>query len=252
MGNTIETFKNFVGVFKDFSFKTFFTQTLPQGLGDTLTLGIVILIVFGIVECLFGWQLLRFELTLGAFSAVTAVSAIIMGRGYLDAYLTEAWMLQLVMILLGLIAAIFTWYHANLAFFLGMMAASGAAIFFVLSRSMEDKMIVAIIAAVASIPIAFLLKQILMPLVVSLTSIGGALVVALSISGFLNAFLPSIGLMVLTDLTVTGLIFQVRRLLKSKVNTFMRTTMRSTNSFLSRYEGDVTSISRNFFSRLGL
>ena len=113
-------------------------------------------------------------------------------------------------------------------------------------------MIVAIIAAVASIPIAFLLKQILMPLVVSLTSIGGALVVALSISGFLNAFLPSIGLMLLTDLTVTGLIFQVRRLLKSKVNTFMRTTMRSTNAFLSRYEGDVTSISRNFFSRLGL
>ena len=73
----------------------------------------------------------------------------------------------------------------------------------------------------------------------------------LSISGFLYSFIPSIGLMLMTDLTVTGLVLQVRRLFKSKINGFMSSTMRSTNSFLSRYEGDVTSISRNFFSRIG-
>ena len=251
MERTIETFKNFFGAFEDFSFKTFFTETLMKGIGDAFSLGIVILIVFGVVECLFGWQLVRVELTLGAFAAVTAISAIIMKKGYLDAYFTEAWMLQLVMIVAGLIAAVFTWYHYNLAFFLGMMAASGFAIFFLLDKAFDNVMVVALIAGVLSIPLAFLLKQLLMPLVVSLTSIGGALIVALSISGFLNRLLPSIGLMLLTDLTITGLIFQVRRLLKNKVNGFMHSTMQSTNSFLRRYEGDVTSISRNFFSRIG-
>ena len=251
MDKTIETFKKFIEAFKDFSFKTFFTETLSEGLGDVFSLGIVILIVFGIVECLFGWQLVRFELTLGAFSVVTAVCAIIMKKGFLDAYFTEAWMLQMIMILLGLVAAVFTWYHHNLAFFLGMMAASGAALFFLLSRAFDNTMVVAILSGVLSLPLAFLLKQLLMPLVVSLTSIGGALIVALSISGFLNRFLPAIGVMLLTDLTVAGLIFQIRRLLKRKVDTFMHSTMQSTNAFLRRYEGDVTSISRNFFSRIG-
>lgn len=247
----IQTFEDFAGVFKGFSFKSFFTESLPNGLGDTFTLGIIILVVLGVAECLFGWQLLRFELTLMAFGGVTALSAIIASAGYFDEYLTEAWMVQLAMITLGLIAGIFTWYHSNLAFFLGMMGGSGFLIFFLLSKSVENTLIVAVIATVLSVPLAFLLKQLLMPLIVAATSIGGALVVALSISGFLNTFLPSVGLMLLTDLTVTGLIFQVRRILKSKVNTFMRSTLRSTNSFLSRYEGDVTSISRNFFSRIG-
>ena len=256
MENTIETFKNLLGAFSDFSFSTFFTQTLPKGLGNTLSLGIVVLVVFGIVECLFGWQLLRFELMLGAFSGVLGVAAIISqstaAQGIIETYQIDDWMIQAALIVVSLVAAIFTWYHANLAFFLAMMAVSGWAIYQVLSGAMGNVMVAAAIAGVLSIPVAFLLKQILMPLVVSLTSIGGAMLVALSISGFLNNFLPSIGIMLLTDLTVTGLIFQVRRLLKNKVNGFMRTTMRSTNSFLARYEGDVTSISRNFFSRLGL
>lgn len=251
MERTIETFKNFIGVFTDFSFKTFFSETIQQGIGNVFTLGIVVLVVFGIVECLFGWQLLRFELTIAAFGVVTAISAIIMNKGYLNAYFTEAWMLQLIMIVLGLVAAIFTWYHYNLAFFLGVMAGSGVVIFALLSKVIDSTMVAGIIAGVLSIPIAFLLKQILMPLVVSITSIGGALIVAIAISGFLNAFLPSIGMMLLVDLTVTGLVIQVRRLIKSKVTGFMRSTMSSTNAFLMRYQGDVSSISRNFFSRIG-
>ena len=251
MNQTISTFKNFFSAFTNFSFKSFFTDTLPQGLGDEFSLAIVILVVFGIVECLFGWQLLRFQLTIGAFAATTFLSAIIMKRGFLDAYFTEAWMLQLIMIILGLTVAIFTWYHANLAFFLGMMGASGAGLYFLFAGAMGDGIVPAVLAGVLSIPIAFLLKQLLMPAVVALTAIGGALVVAFSISGFLYSFIPSIGLMLMTDLTVTGLVMQVRRLLKSKVNNFMSSTMRSTNSFLARYEGDVSSISRNFFSRIG-
>ena len=86
---------------------------------------------------------------------------------------------------------------------------------------------------------------------IAVSALGGALVVAFSLSGLLHSVIPSIGLMILTDLTVTGLVLQVRRLLKSKVNGFMRSTLNSTNSFLRRYEGDVTSISRNFFERIG-
>lgn len=163
MDRTIATFQKLIAIFSNFSFKTFFSETLPYGLGDELTLAIVILVLFGIAECFFGWQLLRFELTIGAFAAMTVISNIIMKQGFLDAYFAEAWMLQFIMIVLGLIAAVFTWYHYNLAFFLGVMAGSGAAIFFLLSRAMDNVVIVAVIATVLSIPIAFLLKQLLMP-----------------------------------------------------------------------------------------
>lgn len=251
MNQTISTFNNFINAFTNFNFKTFFTDTLPQGLSSELTLAVVILVVFGLVECLFGWQLLRFQLTLCVFSAGILASAYVTDARLLDAYLPETWMIWFVMVVVALGLAIFTWYHCNLAFFLGVMIGVAVFLFTLLSGAIDNPVVAAAISAGLALPIAFIVKQLLMPAMIAVTALGGALVVAFSISGLLYSFFPSIGLMVLTDLTVTGLVMQVRRLIKSKVNGFMSSTMRSTNSFLSRYEGDVSSISRNFFSRIG-
>ena len=254
----IETFKNFFAAFSDFSFKSFFAEKLPQGVGDELSLAIIILVVFGLVECLFGWQLLRFEMAIAAFSAPMLLYAIAGKMDILKDFLAkeqiqgiDTWMLQFIFVVLGLMLAAFTWYHLNLAFFLGVMFITDIGIYALLSGAMNNTVVAAVISTVLSIPIAFILRQILTPIVIAVSSLGGALVVAFSLSGLLHSVIPSIGLMILTDLTVTGLILQVRRLLKSKVNGFMRSTLNSTNSFLRRYEGDVTSISRNFFERIG-
>lgn len=251
MNQTISTFSTFFASFKGFNFKTFFSETLPQGLGNEFSLAIVILVVFGLVECLFGWQLLRAQLTLSVFVVGIAASAYVTQTSLLDAYLPETWMVWFIMIVVALALAIFTWYHCNLAFFLAMFIGSAGLLFILFSGAIENVVVALVLSAALGLPIAFLLKQLLMPLMVAFTALGGAMVVALSISGFLYSFIPSIGLMLMTDLTVTGLVLQVRRLFKSKINGFMSSAMRSTNSFLSRYEGDVTSISRNFFSRIG-
>ena len=251
MNQTISTFSTFFASFKGFNFKTFFAETLPHGVSTELSLAIVILVVFGLVECLFGWQLLRIQLTLSVFVAGIAASAYVTDTNLLDAYLPETWMVWFIMVVVALSLAIFTWYHCNLAFFLATFIGSAALLFVLFSGTIGNVAVAAGLSAALAIPIAFLLKQLLMPAMVAFTALGGALIVAFSISGFLYSFMPSIGLMLMTDLTVTGLVMQVRRLLKSKVNNFMSSTMRSTNSFLSRYEGDVSSISRNFFSRIG-
>ena len=189
--------------------KNFSVDTLLNGnFGNTFSLAVLILAVVGILECLFGYPLLRIELVLGGLAGGAYLAKLLIGTHLLDSFLTEAWMQYVLMAIFGILLAFIAYKLFRVAVFFGV----GLTVFMfgrgIVANFLENNILVIVISVVAALIIALIALKLLKAVIVVLTAFSGAFTVSYTLSGFLPV--PYINLILLGLLFIVGIAVQFR------------------------------------------
>ncbi len=171
-----------------------FTSGSPDGLltanfGNTFSLAVVILLLIGLVEALFGYKLLRIELTLGGFAAGAAIGGMLFNSGILYAYLNEVWMGWALMAVLGFIFTLVAYKLFRVALFLGVaftvFSFASPLVNQLLGTLVPIPAVITVVAVLVGLLVGFLSLKLLRTVVILLTSAVGAFFISFALSGFI-------------------------------------------------------------------
>lgn len=178
-------------------------DTLMKGnAGTTLGLPILIIAAVGLIECLFGLKLLRFELLAFGFGAGFFLGNLIAGIDAVAGLLTAPWMKYALMGVLGILCTIIAYKFLRLALMLGV----AAAVFFflgpILAGMLPSALIGKIAAGAVGLVIGLIAQKLLKTVVILVTTFSGAYLVAYAISGILQEYIIRIPYMTVIALAV--------------------------------------------------
>jgi hypothetical protein len=194
----------FIDAVKNFSVDTLLTGNL----GNVFSLAVAILAVVGLVECLFGYPLLRIELVLAGLAAGMYVGDLLLGIEGIAALMTEAWMPWVLKGILGILIA----FIAYKLFRVALFCAVGLTVFMfgrgIIAQFLTNGTLSLIVSIVAALLIALIALKLLKTVIMILTSFTGAFCVTYAVAGFLP--IPHINLILLGLLFIVGVAVQIR------------------------------------------
>ena len=208
------SFDPLVDAFANFSADTF----LGANFGNVFSAAVLVLLAIGLLEALFGYRLLRFELLVGGFVLGAYLGKLLVETGTLAEYLTEKWMPLVLMAVIGILVALAAFKLFRPALFCGVALAVftfGRPIIASLNYSfLEDETVVMVAAAVLGLLIALISLKLLRTVVILLTSLIGAYFVSFSLAGFID--MEHISLILMALVFVIGAAVQIGALSKRR------------------------------------
>ncbi len=210
----VASFDPLVDTFTNFSADTF----LEANFGNVFSAAVIILLVIGLLEALFGYRLLRFELLISGFVLGAYLGKLLVGTDVLADYLTEEWMPLVLMAVIGILVALAAYKLFRPALFCGVALAVftfGRPILASLNYSfLENETVVMVAAAVLGLLVALISLKLLRTVVILLTSLMGAYFVSFSLSGFID--MAHISLILIALVFVIGAAVQIGALAKRR------------------------------------
>lgn len=222
-----ETVEKYTGLSLDLSpidtyidaFKSFSVDILLSGnLGDIFTPIAIVLGVIGLLQCLFGYPLLKIEVFFAGFFAGMFLGELLIGTGIADSFLTDPWMKWVLMAICGLLLAFvaFLLFRASLFFLIALWvftyARGLAATYITTDIVITDNFVITrnviaiVVGAVVGLLIAFLAIKLLRTVVILLTAFTGAFTLAFSVGGYIP--IDHIQLIIIGVMFVIGVALQ--------------------------------------------
>lgn len=181
--------------------------------GTEFSLPVILFLIIGLIECLFGLKLLRLELLVFGFGAGFFLGNMIAGIDAVAGLLSADWMKYVLMAVLGILCTIIAYKFLRLALLLGV----AAAVFFVLGPILGEVLASALIGKIAAGAIGLVLgliaRKLLKTVVILVTAFLGAYLVAYALSGFLQLYIlrvPFVTAIALAVFFVIGLATQAK------------------------------------------
>ena len=181
--------------------------------GEEIGLPVLILVVVGLIECLFGLKLLRLELLCFGFGAGFFLGNLIAGIEGVGSLLTEQWMEYALMGVLGILCTILAYRVLRLALTLGVAAAAYFFLGPILGGMLPSELIGKIAAVVVGLLIGLIAQKLLKTVVILVTTFLGAYLAAYALSGVLQKYiihLPYMTVIVLAFFFIIGFSTQVK------------------------------------------
>ncbi len=232
-GSSAGTAFDFEAVMKDFDpyFNLFKDMTLDVdafltgSLGNTFTIAVIVLAIVGLIECLFGYSLLKLEVFLAGFAGGGYLGIFLFGipqiADIFTPILTEAWMYYLIYAVLGLLVAYLAFKLMRLAIFLMV----GFSVYLFLGSTVAaelakieglpvlfdmPELLPILLTAVIGILVGLLALKLVRAIITLSTSLWGAATFTFALAGFLPEF-DSRNLIITAVLFVVGVAVQFAR-----------------------------------------
>ena len=197
-----------VDAFADFSPETLLTGNL----GSSAPLLAGILGFIGLLQCLFGYRLLKLEIFLAGFLVGMFLGNLLIGTGIVDSFLTDPWMEWVLMVICGLLLAFvaFLLFRVSLfiviAFFVFTYVRGLVASYVPADLAVSNDVVAIIAGAVVGLLIALLAVKLLRTVVILLTAFTGAFTLAFALGGFVS--IANFQLIVIALMFVIGVALQ--------------------------------------------
>ena len=210
IANITAPFQPLIDTFVSFSPETFLTANL----GNTFTWVVAVIALVGLLEALFGYKLLRFELILAGFGLGVFLGDLLLSTGVLASLLTEEWMTWVFLGIVGILVAFLAFKLFRVALFCSVAFEVFLIGRGVIAAYIENEIAVIVIAVVAGLLLGLLAVKLLRTVVILETSAIGAYFVSFALSGFIP--IDHIGVILLGLVFLIGAATQIGMAVKNR------------------------------------